>query len=54
MTALADPTLSYGFAKRAGVLLLSLGETARVALREGADPAALVEARRVLGHSRRQ
>jgi len=49
MTALADPTLSYGFAKRAGVLLLSLGETARVALREGADPAALVEARRVLG-----
>lgn len=49
MITLADPTLSYGFAKRAGVLLLSLGETARVALREGSDPAALVEARRALG-----
>ena len=49
MITLTDPTLSYGFAKRAGVLLLSLGETARVGLREGADPSALVEARRVLG-----
>jgi general secretion pathway protein E len=49
MITLSDPTLSYGFAKRAGVLLLSIGETARVALREGSDPAALVEARRVLG-----
>jgi general secretion pathway protein E len=49
MLTLSDPGLSYGFAKRAGVLLLGLGETARVALREGADPAALIEARRVLG-----
>ncbi|MBI1407007.1 MAG: type II secretion system protein GspE [Caulobacter sp.] len=49
MTTLAEPALNYGFAKRAGVLLLELGDTARVALREGADPAALVEARRVLG-----
>ncbi|MDB5471683.1 MAG: gspE [Caulobacter sp.] len=49
MISLADPTLSYGFAKRTGVILLALGETARVGLREGADPSALVEARRVLG-----
>jgi len=49
MTDGTCPMLSYGFAKRTGVLLLDLGETARVALREGADPSALVEARRVLG-----
>jgi general secretion pathway protein E len=49
MTEAPCPMLSYGFAKRTGVLLLEVGETAKVALREGADPSALVEARRVLG-----
>ena len=41
--------LAYGFAKRHGVVVLDMGETAVVGLREGADPAALVEARRVIG-----
>jgi general secretion pathway protein E len=41
--------LAYSFAKRHGVILLGAGERARVALREGADPSALVEARRALG-----
>ncbi len=41
--------LAYSFAKRHGVILLEAGERARVALREGADPSALVEARRALG-----
>jgi general secretion pathway protein E len=40
--------LDYGFAKRQGVLLLGGGDVARVALREGADPAALLELRRAL------
>jgi len=42
------PRLAYAFAKKNGVLLLDLGETAVVGLREGGDPAALVEARRAL------
>ena len=41
--------LAYGFAKRHGVILLSAGDRARVAVREGADPSALIEARRALG-----
>jgi general secretion pathway protein E len=41
--------LAYSFAKRHGVILLEAGELARVGLREGADPLALVEARRALG-----
>ncbi len=41
--------LAYGFAKRHGVVVLDLGEAALVGVREGADPAALVEARRVIG-----
>ena len=41
--------LAYGFAKRHGVVVLDLGETAVVGLREGADPSALVEVRRVVG-----
>ena len=41
--------LAYAFAKRCGVVVLSLGEQACVGLREGADPIALTEARRVLG-----
>ena len=49
MTMLADPTLSYAFAKRHGVVVTARGDVAVVALREGADPLALVEARRVLG-----
>ncbi|MCW0047766.1 type II secretion system ATPase GspE [Brevundimonas sp. BT-123] len=44
-----NPTLPYGFAKRSGVVLLEAGEVALVGLREGADPACLIEARRVLG-----
>ena len=44
------PAFSYAFAKRHGVLLLGIGDaTARVALCDGADPAALLEARRSLG-----
>ncbi len=42
------PRLAYAFAKTRGVLLLDLGEKAHVALREGADPRALIEARRAL------
>ena len=49
MITLVSPSLPYGFAKRHGVLLLDAGEVARVGLREGADPKALIEARRVLG-----
>ncbi|WP_333585355.1 type II secretion system ATPase GspE [Phenylobacterium sp.] len=52
MTAAAPPAaplLPYGFAKRHGVVVLALDEAARVGLREGADPLALTEARRVLG-----
>jgi general secretion pathway protein E len=41
--------LAYGFAKRHGVIVLEAGERARLGLREGADPKALVEARRALG-----
>ncbi|OYX93829.1 MAG: type II secretion system protein GspE, partial [Caulobacter sp. 35-67-4] len=41
--------LAYGFAKRHGVVLLSLGERAVIGVREGADPAALVEVRRAVG-----
>jgi len=46
MITLVSPSLPYGFAKRHGVLLLDAGEVARVGLREGADPKALIEARR--------
>ena len=41
--------LPYGFAKRHGIILLEAGDRARVGVREGADPLALVEARRALG-----
>ena len=41
--------LAYGFAKRHGVVLLEMGEPALVGVREGADPTALIEARRVIG-----
>ena len=43
------PPLAYAFAKRHGVLLLDGGVPAHVALREGGDPAALIEVRRALG-----
>jgi general secretion pathway protein E len=46
---LVNPTLPYGFAKRHGVVLLDVGEVARVGLRDGADAGALVETRRALG-----
>ncbi|WP_420469557.1 type II secretion system ATPase GspE [Brevundimonas sp. FT23042] len=49
MITLVNPTLPYGFAKRHGVILLDAGEVAVVGLREGADPSALIETRRVLG-----
>lgn len=41
--------LAYGFARRHGVVVCSDASGQRVALREGADPATLIEARRVLG-----
>ena len=40
--------LAYAFAKKHGVVLLEEGEAPRVGLREGADPMALIEARRAL------
>ena len=43
------PMLAYGFAKRNGVVLLSLGERAVVGVRAGYDPTALVEVRRSVG-----
>ena len=43
------PPLAYAFARRQGVLLLDIGDDARVGLREGATPLALIEARRALG-----
>jgi len=49
VTTLLEPVLAYGFAKKHGVVVLSLGERAVVGLREGADPASLTEARRALG-----
>ena len=49
MITVVNPTLPYGFAKRHGVVLLDAGEVAVVGLRAGADPLALVEARRALG-----
>jgi general secretion pathway protein E len=42
------PLLAYGFAKQYGVVLLEVDDNAHVGLREGADPLALVEARRAL------
>ncbi|MFC4728786.1 type II secretion system ATPase GspE [Coralloluteibacterium thermophilus] len=48
---MAPTALAYGFAKRHGVLLLEAAATARVALREGADPRALLEVRRALGRA---
>ena len=47
--SLSEPALAYGFAKKHGIVVLSLGERAVVGLREGADPGSLVEARRALG-----
>ena len=49
MITRVNPTLPYGFAKRNGVILLDAGDVALVGLREGADPAGLIEARRALG-----
>lgn len=51
MITLANPKLPYAFARREGVVLLHAGETMTVGVREGADPMALVEARRLLGAS---
>jgi len=41
--------LDYAFAKRHGLVLLSLDGQATIGLREGFDPLALIEARRTLG-----
>ncbi|PLR28796.1 type II secretion system protein GspE [Caulobacter zeae] len=41
--------LDYAFAKRHGLVLLSLDGEATIGLREGFDPLALIEARRALG-----
>ncbi|MDH5830692.1 type II secretion system ATPase GspE [Luteimonas sp. M1R5S18] len=43
------PAFAYAFAREQGVVLLGVGDRARVGLREDADPAALLEARRSLG-----
>lgn len=51
MITLVNPTLPYAFARSRGVVLLDLtqDDVAVVGLRQGADPLALVEARRALG-----
>lgn len=49
MSERLDPVLAYAFAKERGVVLLGMGERARVGLRDGADMRALLEARRALG-----
>jgi general secretion pathway protein E len=49
MTSTPQSALAYGFAKKHGIVVLSLGEHAVVGLREGADPLSLIEARRALG-----
>lgn len=46
---MSEPALSYAFAKAHGLVLLSVGDTAKVGLLEGSAPTALIEARRVLG-----
>ena len=46
---IADPRLPYGFAKRSGLAVIGEAEgKVALAMREGADPGALVEARRFL------
>lgn len=49
MLTRADPRLPYGFARREGVVLLVPGDVMTVGYRRGANPLALVEARRLLG-----
>lgn len=49
MITLADPKLPYGFARAHGVVLLAAGDIMSVGMRQGAEPLALVEARRLLG-----
>lgn len=49
MITTLDPRLPYGFARHHGVLLIMAGDVMSVGVREGADPMALIEARRVLG-----
>ena len=45
----AASRLPYAFSRRAGVIDLGGGEVAEIVMRDGADPAALLEVRRVLG-----
>lgn len=49
MSGGALPGLPYGFARKHGVVLLALDETAHIGLRDDADMLALTEVRRVLG-----
>jgi general secretion pathway protein E len=42
------PALAYAFAKKHGVILLSLDDVAQVGVREGVESAALIETRRAL------
>ncbi len=49
MTSSARTRLPYGFARRAGVIDLGGDTIARICFRDGADPIALIEARRALG-----
>ncbi|MEM8988527.1 MAG: type II secretion system ATPase GspE [Pseudomonadota bacterium] len=49
MSETTDPVIQYAFAKERGVVLLEGGARPRIALREGASPAALIEARRAFG-----
>jgi general secretion pathway protein E len=50
-TDLAPPRLDYAFAKKAGVVLLNDASPLRLGVRAGADPLALLEARRRLGEA---
>lgn len=51
MSEVIAPPLTYGFAKQHGVVVLRVDDPVTVGLREGADPMALAEARRVLGRA---
>ena len=43
------PFLTYAFARDKGIMVMGDGEPLRLAVRDGVDPFALLEARRVLG-----
>ncbi|MEQ1689397.1 MAG: ATPase, T2SS/T4P/T4SS family, partial [Sphingopyxis sp.] len=53
MTMVAVADIPYAFARRHGVLLSYDSDTPKVALRDGADPAILIDLRRYIGREMR-